>query len=67
MILQYIVCDVELPNSGKFSYTEFFPYPGFLQVFLQDLIIGIPYPGKYLYSFKYPIRKSAYLFEINHK
>ena len=57
VVLQYFVCDVELPNPGKY------PYPGFIQKFIHDLILGLPYPGKFPYPgifpylVKAPIRK----------
>ena len=60
MVSWYSVCNVELPNPGKF------PYPGFIQGFIHNLIPGLPYPGKFPYSGKstYPvkasIRKSIY-------
>ena len=65
VVLQYLVCDVELPNPGKY------PYPGFIQKFIHDLILGLPYPGKFPYPgislilSKLQYAKSEYLFEIN--
>ena len=66
MVLQYDVCDVELPNPGNFPYPGKhqhpgkYLYPSFLQVFLYNLILGLPYPGKHLYpiNFPYPIKTS---------
>ena len=43
MVLQYTVCDVELPNPGNFPYPGKFPHPGYLQEFLQNLIPGLTY------------------------
>ena len=54
MVIQYTVCDVELPNPGKC------PYPRFLQGFLHYLILLLPYPGKFPYPIKDSICKSAY-------
>ena len=65
LVLQYTVCNFELPNTGKFPYYRKFPYHGFLQGFLHDLIIGLPYPGKAPYPVKAPIRKSTHFFERN--
>ena len=59
MVLLYTVCDVELPNHGNFQD------PGFLQGFIQNLILGLPYPGRFPYPFKYSSYKSAFNFEIN--
>ena len=48
-----------------------FPYSVFLQVFLHNLIPGLPYPGHFLFPGKFPypvkasIRKSEYFLEIN--
>ena len=47
MVIRYTVCDDELTNTGNF------PYPGFIQGFLHDSILGLPYPGKFQY-FPYP-------------
>ena len=55
MVLQYTVCDVELPYPV--FYVLFFSYPVFLQKYLQDLILCLtyhglfPYPGLFLYPF----------------
>ena len=57
MVLRYILCDFELPNPEKKLY------PSFLQIFLHDLILYIPYPGKFPYPIKSSILKSAYFFE----
>ena len=43
LVLKYTVCDVDLPNPGKF------PYPGFLQGFIHNLIPGLPYLGIFPY------------------
>ena len=59
MVLQYTVCDFELPNP------ENFPYPSFLQEFIHNLIPGLPYPGKFPYHVKISICKSVYLLERN--
>ena len=70
MVLQYTVCDVELPNPVKFTNT------GFLQGFLDNLIPGLLYPIKLQYILenllilffnpvKSSIRKSVYLNERN--
>ena len=62
MVLQYTVCDCDIPNPGNF------PYPRFLHIFLHILILGLPqsgefsYPGKFPYPVKYSILKYAYLF-----
>ena len=59
------MCDVELPNIGKS------PHPGFIQEFIQYLMLGIPHPGKFTHpgKFSYPVKvsicKSAYFYEIN--
>ena len=42
--LNDIVCDVDLPNIGKFPYPGNFPYTGFIQGFIHDLRLGLPYP-----------------------
>ena len=59
MTLQYTVCGDELPYPVKF------PYPGYLQVFMHNLILGIQYPGKFSYPVKVSKHKSAYFFERN--
>ena len=62
MVLQYIVCDVDIPYCalsypGFFSYPVF-PYPVFLQVFIQVLILGLQYCGLFPYSGLIPNRGS---------
>ena len=65
------MCDVDLPNIGKFPYPGNFPYTGFIQGFIHDLRLGLPYPEKYPYPGKSPytikasIQMSAYLSESN--
>ena len=65
MIVRYTTYDIELPYPGLY------PFPIFLQEFLQDLIIGFTYLGSFyfpvifLYPVKSLIQKSAYLFERN--
>ena len=65
MDLRYTMYDVELPYPGKF------PFPGFLQGFLQNLRPGLPYPGKFPhhgnfpYTIKASIHKPAYFSAIN--
>ena len=60
MVLLYTVCDVKLPNPGKF------PYRGFPKGFLHDLIPSLPYPeifsypGNFSYLIKASIFKSSY-------
>ena len=53
------MCDVELPNAGEISY------PVFLHGFLHNLILGLPYPGKFPYRVKSSIHRSSYFFERN--
>ena len=52
------MCDVELPNPGKF------PYPIFLHGFIHNLILGRPYPEKYPYPEKDSITQ-VYIFFWN--
>ena len=58
MVLGYAMCDVEIPNPGKFSgYGKFlkpenFLYYLFLQEFLDNLILGLPYPRNFPYPRK---------------
>ena len=65
MVLRYAVCDVELPNPRKFPYLGNFLYPGFLQIFIHDLIPGLLHPRNFPYPVKVPIHKSEYLLNIN--
>ena len=59
MGLRYTVCGVCFP------ILENFHIPGFLQLFQHKLMLGLSYPGKFPYSIKTSILKSAYLFERN--
>ena len=59
MVIQYTVCDVELPNAVNFLY------PVFIQGIIHNLIPNIPYNGKFPYPVKYSIYKSTYLFKRN--
>ena len=59
------------PHILKIPYSGKFPYPVFLQGYIQNLIPGLPYPGNFpnLGKFPYPVKasihKSAYFSESN--
>ena len=44
-----------------------FSYAGFLQEFIHNLILGLPYSGKFTYPVKISIRKSAYCSESSNE
>ena len=54
MVVQYTVCDIDL------NYACLFPFIGFVQGFLQDLILGIPHLGSFPHSvmFSYTVKAS---------
>ena len=51
MVLWHAVCDDDLPYpelfhfTGLFKYIRLFPFPGFLQWFIQALVLGFTYLG----------------------
>ena len=59
MVLHYTVCDIEFLNPVKF------PYPGSPQVFLHDLILGLPYTVQFPYPIKASVFTSDYFSKIN--
>ena len=59
MVIQYTVCDIDLPQSIKF------PYLVNVQVLPHNLILENIFPVKFPYPVKASIRKSIYIFESN--
>ena len=63
---------LKLSIFREFPYPRKFPYPVLLQVFLNNLILGLlylgnsPYPRKFPCPVKASMRKSACLSERNH-
>ena len=57
MVVQYNVCDIELPYPLIFPFPSLFPYPVNVQQFLNDLISGLPYPGLFPFPglFHFPV------------